>query len=289
MSESRVEGGDRGTQGYGAQVFGHTSREEADRLSLVEEEQDGYTRERIEAFGIAPNWRCLDVGAGRGSIACWLADRCPQGQVVATDLELSLLDGGGRRNLKVAQHNVATDDFPPSSFDLIHARAVLTHLRNPEQVCRRMANWLRPGGWLLVTDPASFTVDSSPHPLMRKAGVATTAIMREMVGTDPNWARTLPAPLLDAGLVDVDAECRLRMMQGGTREARMFELMLGQLAPHIAASRLMTEAEIGGLRRQLLDPAFLDFPPAVVRAWGRRPRTGGGPAGQAAISPRTAG
>jgi len=34
---------------------------------------------------------------------------------------------------------------------------------------------------------------------------------------------------------------------------------------------LITRDEIATLCAQLLDPSFLDFPPAVVRSWGRRP------------------
>jgi hypothetical protein len=60
------------------------------------------------------------------------------------------------------------------------------------------------------------------------------------------------------------------MMQGGTREARMFELMLRQLTPHMVATGLITDEELASLRVQLLDPEFVDFPPALVRAWGRR-------------------
>lgn len=257
--------------GYGAGVFEHASADEDERLSLIEEEQDPYTTARIEAFGLAEDWHCLEIGAGKGSMAYWLADRCPRGRVVATDLDTSLLNVHGRPSLEVLQHDVSKDDFPPGSFHLIHARAVLTHASHPNQVCERMSRWLRPGGWLLVTDPASFPVDSSPHPLMRKAGAASTAVMGQMVGTDPHWARTYPVPLVAAGLVDVDAECRLRMMQGGTREAKMFELMLGQIAPLMAETGLITADEIETLRAQLLSPDFFDFPPAVVRAWGRHP------------------
>src|SRR5437773_2931934 len=225
-------------QGYGAGVFEHTAAEEDERLSLIEEEQDPYTTARIEALGIADDWHCLEIGAGKGSMAYWLADRCPRGRVVATDLDTSLLRTAGRASLEILQHDVSKDEFPPESFHLIHARAVLTHAREPEQVCARMSRWLRSGGWLFLTDPASFTVDSSPHLLMRKAGAASTAVMREMVGTDPNWARAYPAQLAAAGLVEVDAESRLRMMQGGTREAKMFELMLAQLSPHLASTGL---------------------------------------------------
>lgn len=255
---------------YGAELFEHTVAEEDERLTLIEEEQDPYTTALIESFGIASDWHCLEIGAGKGSMAYWLADRCPNGRVVATDLDVRL-NTVGRPNLTALRHDIATDDFPAGLFHLVHARAVLTHVPDPEAVCARIACWLRPGGWLLVTDPASFTVDSSPHPLMRKAAAAAKVVMQDMIGTDPNWARTFPAPLARVGFVDVDAECRLRMMQGGGREARMFELMLAQLAPHLVTTGLITDAELDTLRAQLLDPAFMDFPPAVVRAWGRRP------------------
>lgn len=257
--------------GYGVEVFDHTAEPEEERLSLIEQEQDPYTTARIELFGIAADWHCLEIGAGKGSMAYWLADRCPRGRVVATDLDTTLLSAAGRPALEILQHDVTTDDFPTESFHLIHARGVLTHARDPQRVCSRMVSWLRPGGWLMLTDPASFTVDSSPHALMRKAGAAATAVMQQIVGTDPNWARTYPAPLVAAGLSEVDAESRLRAMQGGTREAKMFELMLAQLGPQMEATGLISEPEINTLRAQLLDPTFFDFPPAVIRTWGRRP------------------
>ena len=262
---NRVEG-----RYYGAEIFEHSSTDEDERLSLIEEEQDPYTTAQIEAFGIAPNWHCLEIGAGKGSMAQWLADRCTLGRVVATDLDVSLLLTLSRPNLEILQRDITTDDFPESLFHLIHARSVLTHVLNPDRILKKMVSWLRPGGWLLVADPASFPVDSSPHSLMRKAGAASVSVMREMIGTDPNWARTFPAPLVRAGLVEVDAECRLHMMQGGTREAKMFELMLRQLSSHMIATGLIDATELRILREQLLDPNYFDFPPAVVRAWGRR-------------------
>jgi 2-polyprenyl-3-methyl-5-hydroxy-6-metoxy-1,4-benzoquinol methylase len=260
-----------GAPAYGTAVFQGDSDAENERLSLIEEEQDPYTVARLQALGIAADWICLEIGAGKGSMARWLADQCPQGRVVATDLDVGRISTGGRRNLDVRRHDVATEDFPPNSFDLIHARGILTHVRDRESVCCRMANWLKPRGWLLLADPASFPVDSSPHPLMRKAGAASTAVMRELIGTDPGWARTFPAPLVAAGLIDVDAECRLRMMRGGTTEAKMFGLMLAQLAPQMVSTGLIGSDEIVALRAQLLEPTFFDFPPAVVRTWGRRP------------------
>lgn len=97
---------------YGHEIFEHKRSEEEQRLSLIEEEQDPYTIQRIEGFGIAANWHCLEIGAGKGSMAYWLADQCPLGRIVATDLDVSLLSSAGRPCLEIVQHDVRTDDFP---------------------------------------------------------------------------------------------------------------------------------------------------------------------------------
>src|SRR5262249_41196057 len=64
------------------------------RLALLTEIADPITPRRLSDLGVGPGWRCLDVGAGDGSIARWLAARVgPEGRVVATDLEPRFLVG----------------------------------------------------------------------------------------------------------------------------------------------------------------------------------------------------
>ena len=46
---------------------------ENDRLDLLERIFDPVSRRRREL--VQPGWRCLEVGAGRGSMAVWLAER----------------------------------------------------------------------------------------------------------------------------------------------------------------------------------------------------------------------
>lgn len=45
------------------------------RLRNLEAWQDPATARRLHAIGVGPGWRCLDVGAGGGSIARRLADQ----------------------------------------------------------------------------------------------------------------------------------------------------------------------------------------------------------------------
>src|SRR5829696_421420 len=48
-------------------------------LSLLEELVDPPTIRRLETVEVGPGWQALEVGAGRGSIAAWLAERVGEG------------------------------------------------------------------------------------------------------------------------------------------------------------------------------------------------------------------
>ena len=46
---------------------------ENERLKNLEAASDAFTIRHLEAVGVTTGWRCLEVGAGGGSIASWLA------------------------------------------------------------------------------------------------------------------------------------------------------------------------------------------------------------------------
>src|SRR6202008_2421563 len=97
---------------------------EDDRLTVLEQIYDPLSRLRRDM--VQPGWRCLEVGAGRGSMAVWLAERVgPSGQVVATDLDLTYLERLNLSNLEVVQHNILEDSLDPlgpGSFDVVCSR-----------------------------------------------------------------------------------------------------------------------------------------------------------------------
>jgi hypothetical protein len=107
------------------------------RLRTLAELLDAGTVRHLEALGVAAGSRCLEVGAGSGSIALWLADRVgPAGAVVATDLDTTVLGELSRPNLVVRTHNVMTDDLPDAEFDLVHMRLVLAWLDDAPRALR---------------------------------------------------------------------------------------------------------------------------------------------------------
>jgi Lysozyme inhibitor LprI len=67
---------------------------EAGRLALLEQRFDTGTIRRLGDLGVRSGWRCLEVGAGHGSIARWLSDKVgPAGSVVAADIDARFLTG----------------------------------------------------------------------------------------------------------------------------------------------------------------------------------------------------
>lgn len=81
-----------------------------------------------------------------GSIARWLCQYVgPKGRVTATDLETGFLSELSLPNLNVLRHGVRTDEFPESSFELVHVRAVPMHIPDRMATLKRMVSWLAPG------------------------------------------------------------------------------------------------------------------------------------------------
>ncbi len=81
-------------------------------------------------LAVGPGWRCLEVGAGGGAVAVWLAERVgPEGMVVATDLDTGFLEAEARQHagLQVQRHDITTDDLP-TGFDVAHARWLIEWL-----------------------------------------------------------------------------------------------------------------------------------------------------------------
>lgn len=241
------------------------------RLGLLEQVWDPMTTRRLVALGVGPGARCLEIGGGGGSIAAWLCDRVgPSGSVVATDLDTRWLDAVGRPNLEVVRHDLLVDDFPGGSFDVIHARAVLEHIADRDRALERICTWLAPGGWLHLDDCASFSLSGSTDHLYVRALRAWIAALAR-TGTDYEWARSFPEPLVRCGLVDVGAEVDVPVLRGGSPVAEFWSLTIEFLRPRIVAAGDLSNGEIDDARALLADPAFWDLSPAFVGAWGRRP------------------
>src|SRR5262245_44267904 len=121
-------------------VLSHTAdATERERLALWEHIEDARSQRHLAALGIQTGWWCLEVGAGHGSIVRWLAAQVgSQGRVVATDINPRFLTALQWPNVEVRRHDIRTDPLEAGRYDLVHCRAVLSHLPDPPRALRRM-------------------------------------------------------------------------------------------------------------------------------------------------------
>jgi len=103
------------------------------------------------------NWRALDYGAGTGLLTLNLQPRL--GSILALDASTGMLAqlqqklaNAGIGNVQARHWNLETQSSPESGFDLAVSAMTLHHLRDVPLVFQRLAELLKPGGWLAVAD-----------------------------------------------------------------------------------------------------------------------------------------
>ena len=162
--------------------FDNDNPEAVDRHQYLARILDPFTFTRLSTVGALTGGRCLEIGAGGGSVASWLAERVgPTGRVVATDLNTRHLptDAG----YEVLRHDVVAEPVPDGPWDLIHTRMVLLHIPEPaylfgdEPLLRQL---------LRTAVDVAGVVNDADHPITvtvsHDAGVWTVQVIATVAG-----------------------------------------------------------------------------------------------------------
>jgi ubiquinone/menaquinone biosynthesis C-methylase UbiE len=259
-----------------AYVFDNAGEQTSRRWTALERLFDPQTIQHLAARGVRAGWHCLEVGGGSGSIAQWLTQHvAPDGQVLVTDIDTRFLVSLGGPRLRVQQHDIGTDPLPEATFDLAHARLVLSHLPNREQALRTMIAAVKPGGWIVIEDfdwssKAPDPTDSTAAACFNKVHGAMDHFMIER-GVDGAYGRQLWGRLRAHGLVEVGAVGRVTMYQGGSAGAELFLTAVEQLRTDLLQSGLVTEEEIEAFRALLENEDFTVQSQIKINDRGRRP------------------
>jgi SAM-dependent methyltransferase len=260
----------RSTDPYSVGALSHDIPTELHRLRLLEDQLDPVSTAVLADRELPAAPRCLELGAGAGSMARWMAERHPAGQVTAVDVDARYLDSAWAPNLDVREDDIRTLDFPAGSFDLVHARTLFMHLPEREDLVARAATWLAPDGWLVLEDVSTFPCESSPYPEWQEVMKALAGLL-ERQGSDLGWARRRqPAVLADAGLADLGMSVEVFTVGDGGPAERFWRAFLDQLRPAVSAQGLLTAGELDKALALFDEPGFVDTAEAVISAWGRR-------------------
>src|SRR5262245_46074944 len=130
-----------------------------ERLRVLAEEYGPSTRALLERAGVSAGTSCLDVGCGGGDVTLELARMVgPSGRVVGVDFDAAKIEIARREaaqqglsNVTFEVRDVATWE-PDVPFDLVSARFLLTHLRDPASLLAALFRHLRPHGVIAVED-----------------------------------------------------------------------------------------------------------------------------------------
>jgi SAM-dependent methyltransferase len=261
-------------------VYSNESERGTDRLTALEKVCDPITRRHLDAIGIMPGWRCLEIGAGSGSIAAYMADCVgKQGSVLATDIDTRFLDGFGQSvsgNIEVRQHDITRDPLPEQTFDLVHARHVFVHVPAATECLDRVILAMKPGGWLFiedfdpVVDPAFPIADQEAARAFRSAMSCSWAAFRQR-GSEQDWGRRLANTFQDFGLIDIEVQGHLQMVRGGSTYAEFYKLSLERLRRESVEAGWARDADFANTLTLLDQPGFMCFSRVMFSAIGRKP------------------
>jgi ubiquinone/menaquinone biosynthesis C-methylase UbiE len=190
-----------------AYIHGSKPKEQR-RLSKLNELLN---RACLRELALTEGNKVLDIGSGLGQFTREMARVAgPDGRVVGVERDKQQLAEAHRQAQEAGETNVVEwrhgdalklplEKSEWGTFDVVHARFVLEHLRKPEHAVRQMVRAVRRGGRVVLADDDHQVMRLWPEP----SGFVDLwqAYMRayEHLGCDPFVGRRLVSLLHDAG------------------------------------------------------------------------------------------
>lgn len=221
-------------------------RGEFERLRLIETAFDHRTHEVIEKAGISAGWRCLEVGAGTGSILKWMSDVVgSEGSVIGVDKNTRFIENINTKQVEIIKGDILDVEFE-QDFDLIHGRYVLIHIQESEQVISKLINLLKPGGILILEEP-DFTSAQVLNDSLHSEHQRVNAAMNQMfvdLGLDPAFGLKLPLILQSKGLMVEDVISEQHLCSGNAPVAQVMGRSAATLTQKYIGTQKASEKDV---------------------------------------------
>ena len=254
----------------GSYTLPHDLPGESERLTLMSEMLDPQLFFRLGQIGVTAGWRCLEVGAGNGSVSTWLSGQVGvEGSVLTSDIDIDLLNKIDLPNVTVRRIDVTRDDLG-SGYDLVLARALLHHLPERAAVLERLATAVRPGGWIVLEEPDFHPVLATDSPTLREfwEGWLVWADRHEI---DYFIGRKIPGMLVAHGLSEVRSYGETILYRGGSLTARYLEATMRELEGSLRGSGFIADSVWTDAMTLFRNDAFWSWQNSYVTSIGRKP------------------
>jgi len=241
------------------------------------------TRVLLQASGLEPGMRVLDLGTGLGHVARAVSEVVgPEGEVVGLDASERMLEVAASRtdtppNLRFVQGDVTAwqDDEP---FDAVVGRLILFHVPDPVATLRHHLAGVRRGGRVVVLDYDIGALRAEPPDRLTPRVTEIILAAFRAAGADPTIGSRLRTHLEAAGLVDVAGFGTAQYLpHDDPLGPAMAAGVIRSLTPVILRHDLATPEEVdqaslaGRIADSLTEHRSMLVPPMLVGAWGRRP------------------
>lgn len=254
-------------------ILPHTIPQEDKRLTLMSCVLDPCTFFRLEQTGIGEGWKCLEVGAGNGSVSHWLCDKVGNdGRVVSADIETNFLERLDLSNLEVRKLDIVKEPVEENAYDLVSARALLHHLPARFEVITKLAGAVKPGGFLVLVEPDIHPAFSADSPVWRGFWEGFLG-WADMKGVDYFIGRKVPTKLRDLGLDDVQSHGETIIYNGNSDAAELYRLFIEEVGSQFVAAGSVTQSQLDEVTALLKNPDFWTMNFCMVATTGKKAAT----------------
>ncbi len=172
-------------------VMGHLG---AGWLERPDREREERTDLLIENLPLESDDVIADIGAGTGYFSFPMAQRVPDGKVLAVDIQQEMLDiiadrieGGAPANVETILGTETDPNLPDAAVDLILIVDAYHEFSYPREMGEAMAAALKPGGTLVLIE---YRGEDPRVPIKRLHKMTQAQAKREMAVIGLDWERT---------------------------------------------------------------------------------------------------
>jgi cyclopropane-fatty-acyl-phospholipid synthase len=125
--------------------------------SSLDDAEAAMLAKTCERARLADGHEVLELGCGWGSLSLWMAEHYSNSKITSVSnsrTQKEFIDGEaqrrGLRNLQVITADMNRFDIAPRSFDRVVSVEMFEHMRNYQELLRRIAGWMRDDALLFV-------------------------------------------------------------------------------------------------------------------------------------------
>ncbi len=229
----------------------------------------------FEYLRLRPGLRVLEVGCGPGDFDRAMAPLVlPAGRITAVDYSETMIHEETERlrgtdlPIDFRQADVHALPFEAGTFDRALATQVFQHLPGPEKGLEEMVRVVRPGGWVVITEP-----DWDTRVISLSDRNVARAVARKWAEGVPNAgiARQLPRMFRDAGLTNVRIDPSPYLLSENDPETvrELVALPLEELREAGAISDDDARTALQNVEERILDGSFVDMA-ILLRVFGEK-------------------